>query len=160
MLVWRICKQRHVSNAFSGVGAEKLGGRWNHKGERMLYTSTSLSLAAIELFVHLEPNCIPYDLHAVIATIPDIVSTEKLSPTELPRNWRDYPAPARLQEIGSRWLRERRSCALVVPSAVNPEEHNVLINPLHPEAARISDFESKPFQFDPRMWKSARATKS
>jgi RES domain-containing protein len=153
MLVWRICKQNRVPNAFSGIGAEQHGGRWNHKGDRMVYTSTSLSLTTLELFVHLQPDLLPDDLYSVIATIPDGASSEELTIADLPKNWRDYPAPASLQDIGSRWLREKRSFMLIIPSAVNQEEKNVLLNPLHPEIATFRDVHSKPFYFDPRMWK-------
>ncbi len=153
MRVWRICRQRHVASALSGIGAEKVGGRWNHKGFRMVYTSTTLSLASLELFVHLEPNLMPGDLCAVSATVPDDVSTESFSVKVLPPNWRDYPAPGRLQELGTQWLREQRSLVLMVPSAVNPEEFNFLLNPVHPEMTRVSPIQSKPFYFDPRMWK-------
>jgi RES domain-containing protein len=153
MLVWRICKEEQVADAFDGVGAEKHGGRWNQKGDRMVYASSSLSLAALEIFVHLEFNAAPADLHSVAAMIPDDASSEELSVADLPKYWRDYPAPLRLKEIGSAWLRERRSFVLIVPSAVNPDEKNILLNPLHPEAATISNIRSKPFHFDPRMWK-------
>lgn len=153
MIVWRICKKRHRPTAFSGIGAENFGGRWNRKGERMVYTSGSLSLAALEFFVHLDPKVIPSDLIWIRATIPDTVSVEKLSPKALPKNRRRYPAPARLQAIGSKWLRESRSFVLIVPSAVNPEEQNILLNPLHPHEASLSGVKSKPFQFDPRMWR-------
>lgn len=153
MQVWRICRERHIASAFSGIGAEKVGGRWNHKGSRMVYASTTLSLAALESFVHLEPNLIPTDLCAVSAVVPEGVSMERLGAEDLPVNWRDYPAPARLQDLGSDWLREQRSLVLFVPSAVNPEEFNVLLNPLHSEMARVSEVKSKPFRFDPRMWR-------
>ncbi len=153
MLVWRICKRQHVYDAFSGIGAEKYGGRWNHTGERMVYSSTSLSLATLELFVHLEPDCLPDDLHSVEARFRDLASAEEFAVAQLPKNWRDFPAPAILQDLGTKWLRERRSLLLIVPSAVNPDEKNVLINPLHPEIATTSDVTSKPFFFDPRMWK-------
>ncbi|HEY4234516.1 MAG TPA: RES family NAD+ phosphorylase [Lacipirellulaceae bacterium] len=153
MLVWRICKQKRVADALSGIGAEQHGGRWNHKGDWMVYTSTSLSLATLELFVHLQPNELPDDLYSVMATIPDVASSEELTIADLPKNWRDYPAPASLQDIGSKWLREMRSFVLVVPSAVNPHETNVLLNPLHREAATISDIQWQPFYFDSRMWK-------
>jgi RES domain-containing protein len=149
---YRICAKRHVPSAFSGIGAEKDGGRWNHKGDRMGYTSSSLSLASLELFVHLEPALMPGDLFSIVATIPDTVSTEELTLADLPANWRDYPAPATLADIGSQWLREGRSLILVVPWAVNPDEKNVLLNPLHPQSAKIADITSKPFHFDPRMW--------
>jgi RES domain-containing protein len=154
MLVWRICKKKRVPEALGGIGAEQHGGRWNHKGDRMVYTSTSLSLATLELFVHLQPSELPNDLYSVTVTIPDSASSEKLTIGALPKNWRDYPAPASLQDIGSMWLRDRRSLVLLVPSAVNPEENNVLLNPLHGEAAAISDVRSQPFHFDPRMWKA------
>jgi RES domain-containing protein len=153
MLAWRICKAKHVASAFSGPGAEKHGGRWNYKGQPMVYASTSLSLAALELFVHLQPDSMPDDLHSVVATIPDELHFEEIGISSLPANWRDYPAPASLQEIGTVWLREARSLMLIVPSAVNPEEKNILINPLHPDADRITDIKDKPFQFDPRMRK-------
>lgn len=153
MIVWRICKARYAATAFSGLGAEKSGGRWNHKGKRMVYTSSSLSLAALELFVHLEPRLAPRDLRAVSAIITDRVTVEELAAKDLPKNWRRYPAPARLRQIGSSWLNEQRSLLLIVSSAVNPEERNILINPLHPEAAAIHGIRTKSFRFDPRMWK-------
>jgi RES domain-containing protein len=153
MLAWRICKQKHVPEAFSGLGAEKYGGRWNHKGDKMVYASTSLSLASLELFVHLQPSMLPADLCSVVATIPESVSSETVAIGDLPANWRHYPAPAGLKDIGSTWLRQMRSLVLSVPSAVNPEEQNVLINPLHAEAGKITGIRSKPFHFDPRLWK-------
>lgn len=153
MQVWRICKEQHVADAFSGIGAERHGGRWNHKGERMVYSSTSLSLASLELFVHLEPDNLPDDLCSVTGRFPGSVSTEELEIAQLPKNWRDFPAPTDLQDLGTNWLRERRSLLLIVPSAVSPDEKNVLINPSHPEIARLSHVSSKPYSFDPRMWK-------
>jgi RES domain-containing protein len=159
MLVWRICKAAHVKSGFSGAGAEQHGGRWNHKGLPMVYASSSLSLAALELFVHLQPDSVPDDLRSIVATIPHELPSEELKISDLPANWRDYPAPASLRDIGSAWLRELRSLMLFVPSAVNPEEKNVLINPRHPAASRISGFRSKSFQFDPRMWKKGTIRK-
>ncbi len=153
MHVWRICRQGHLRGAFNGIGAEEYGGRWNHKGDRMVYTSSTLSLASLELFVHLEPALIPNDLYSIVAEVPDTGSFEELTAGDLPANWRDYPAPASLQDIGSEWIREKRSFLLIVPSAVNPEERNILLNPVHPEATAITGISTKPFHFDPRMWK-------
>jgi RES domain-containing protein len=153
MVGWRICKKRHAASALSGVGAEKHGGRWNHRGDRMVYMSTSLSLAALEFFVHLQPDNIPDDLVSVSIVIPADVSAEIISADQLPNNWRDFPAPASLQEIGSKWLRESRSLLLIVPSAINPIEQNVMLNPAHPGAIAVKETKSQPFQFDPRMWK-------
>ena len=153
MRVWRICKKEHASSAFSGIGAEKTGGRWNHQGHKMVYTASSLSLACLELFVHLEPYLLPGDLISVSAEIPDSVTVERFAVRDLPSDWRDYPAPFSTQNLGTRWLEEQRSFVLAVPSAVNPEEVNLLLNPLHSGIAFLNKIETKPFQFDPRMWK-------
>lgn len=153
MRIWRITKAKYVSTTFSGFGAEMEGGRWNHTGSKMVYTSGTLSLASLELFVHLEPLLIPNDLFAVAATIPDNVSSEEVAVADLPNDWQNYPAPTSLKDFGTQWLQELRSFVLIVPSAVNPEEKNILLNPLHPESSKISDIKPQPFQFDPRMWK-------
>ena len=66
MLIWRICERRHLPTAFSGIGAEQYGGRWNRKGDGMVYASSSLSLASLEFFVHLEPAIVPKDLCSIV----------------------------------------------------------------------------------------------
>lgn len=40
------------------TGSFMAGGRWNAKGIRMLYASSTLSLACLEILVHIkEPGC-------------------------------------------------------------------------------------------------------
>lgn len=68
--VWRITKRKHARRAFAGEGARLAGGRWNIPGTAIVYTSASLSLAALELFVHLDIETVPTDLVAVSAVIP------------------------------------------------------------------------------------------
>ncbi len=51
--VWRIVKKSRAGEAFSGEGARRYGGRWNHRGTAVVYVADSLSLAALELFVHI-----------------------------------------------------------------------------------------------------------
>ncbi len=153
MLAWRICRKKYASSALSGVGAELYGGRWNSPGSKMVYASSSLSLAALELFVQLDSSQTPSDLVAISFNIPDSVSRRELKVANLPRTWRRYPSPKSLHEIGSQWLEAQESLILIVPSAVNPEETNFLINPLHPESKRLGKPVRKPFRFDSRMWK-------
>src|ERR1700736_5127134 len=50
---WRIVKARHAATAFDGEGARLLGGRWNSPGTRMIYTSATGALAALEMLGHL-----------------------------------------------------------------------------------------------------------
>ncbi len=152
MKLWRICKEKHASAAFSGAGAEKAGGRWNFKGYPLVYASENLSLAALELFVHVPPGLIPADLVAICGELPDTTSAETIDLDDLPVDWRSYPAPVKLQLIGIEWLKCCSSAILKVPSAINPLEFNLLLNPLHPESKKLKVTDSLPFHFDPRMF--------
>lgn len=119
----------------------------------MVYTSEALSLATLELFVHIGPEVAPKGLVALSIEVPDDLPRTEWSVSDLPRHWRSYPAPARLQALGSEWLRSGRTALLFVPSAVVPEERNVLVNPRHEDARTLVLGEARPFAFDPRMWK-------
>ena len=50
---------------------------------------------------------------------------------------------------------EDRSCEtsllLRVPSAIVPEEGNILVNPRHPEARKLRVASTRPFRFDARL---------
>lgn len=153
MRVWRLCKSRWAQSAFSGEGARRVGGRWNPKGVAVVYAAESLSLAALELFVHLEPEDQPEDLVQISAEIPAGVSRQKLLPADLPDNWRTYPAPSILQTLGADWVREGKTAFLELPSVVIPSETNVLVNPYHADFQQIAIDSPEPFHFDPRMWK-------
>jgi RES domain-containing protein len=152
MHIWRICRARFAGEAFSGNGARRFGGRWNTPGVPMVYASSSLALAAIELFVHLEPNLQPDDLVSIEATLPEGEPAQRLRPDDLPPGWwTDDCDP--LQAIGDRWIHEASSLALKVPSAALRMEWNVLVNPLHPAIAEIRIEEPQPFHFDARMFR-------
>lgn len=95
----------------------------------------------------------PADLVSVDARIPAGWTAKRVETAELPRNWRAYPAPPALAALGTSWARSLETPGLWVPSAVIPEEWNLLINPKHPEFRRLSFERARPFRFDPRMWK-------
>ena len=152
MNIWRICRATHASTAFSGVGAKITGGRWNFKGYPVVYTSENLSLATLELFVHVAPATIPADLVWIQATLPDSIYSQRIEVNDLPQHWREYPAPLELQTIGTNWIISRHSLLLHVPSAINPLENNLLINPAHPDLHHLKILQIQPFQFDPRMF--------
>ena len=152
MRIWRICRARFADEAFSGQGARRFGGRWNTPGVPMVYSSSSLALAAMELFVHLEPNQQPDDLVSIAALLPEGEPALRLEPTDLPpRWWTDDFAPARA--IGDNWIRENKSLAIEVPSVALRMEWNVLVNPLHPALAQIKIEKPQPFNFDGRMFR-------
>lgn len=133
--VWRIVTQRFVETAFSGEGARLFGGRWNQKGESLVYTAESRSLALLEMLVQDEPLRAHYVL--ISAKLPKDISRQSIALKKLPSEWRNLERREALQKIGSRWLHEAKTCVLEVPSAVIPAEHNFLLNPAHPEFSKI-----------------------
>ena len=151
--VWRLCKRKYAAQAFSGLGAKLYGGRWNEEGLAMVYTADSLALAALETFVHLEPDLLPSDYVAVAADMPGQLRLTRVRAGDLPADWRHYPAPDVLRRIGTTWLRARKTAVLAVPSVVVPQEENFLLNPAHKDFSKIVRHVAVPFQFDPRMWK-------
>ena len=160
MLVWRISSLRHAAQAFSGEGGLKYPARWHHKGTLIVYTSSTLSLAALEMFANLKPQDISTELVAISAEIPDGVTIRSVDASKLPRNWREYPGPPSLQALGSGWVESRESAVLSVPSALIPAERNYLISPAHPDFRRLKIHSPAPFSFDSRMWKQTRSPSS
>lgn len=153
MIAWRICRSKFVDSAFQGTGAERVGGRWNRRGSKLIYASENLSLATLELFVHVSPKLLPPDLVAIRAELPKGFSKTEIEISSLPKNWRDYPAPVKLQQIGTDWTNSNSTLALIVPSAVNPIDRNILLNPAHPEMRKVAIGSPARFVFDPRMFK-------
>jgi len=153
MLVRRICPEEFAAEAFSGAGGLRHGARWHSKGVRIVYTSGSLSLAALEFFVNLDRGAAGGPLVAVSAEIPDSVKIRSVAPADLPSDWRAYPAPKSVQEIGSRWAERAESAVLAVPSVLIPVERNYLLNPVHRDFSRIVAGKPEAFTFDSRMWK-------
>ncbi len=99
-IVWRIVTHRLAATAFSGEGARLFGGRWNRKGESVVYTAQSRSLAFLEMLVQDEPLRANYVL--IPAEIPGDMATLKIDSKQLPEHWRTLEARDILQEISSR----------------------------------------------------------
>lgn len=152
MRVWRLCRRRHA--AFDGEGARIAGGRWNRRGTAAVYASATLSLAALEYFVNVEATAAPDDLVSITAHIPEDLPFLTVAIRDLPPDWRRYPAPESLAELGTAWAMRGREAVLSVPSAVVPPERNFLINPVHPAFRRIRIGPPQSFSLDPRLWKA------
>ena len=151
MRVWRICPQAYVASALTGVGGLYAGGRWHHKGYPIVYTSATPSLAALEALVHVDPALAPSDVRLLEIDVPQALSIETCEPDAIVSEWRIYPAPAELQDFGTKWLSSLRSAVLRVPAAVMPVEANYLLNPRHPRFTEISIVRDLPFSFDSRL---------
>jgi RES domain-containing protein len=150
MRVYRLIRARWVSQALTGEGARRYGSRWNPKGVPMVYTASTLSLAALEALVHFAIDTAPLDYVALAIRVPDD-AVERVADKQLPPDWHATPAPAACQELGARWAAGARSVGLAVPSAVVPSENNILLNPLHPDFPKVTLEKQEPFLFDSRL---------
>mgnify|MGYP000320024637 CR=1 FL=1 len=148
---FRLCKTKHLASAFSGEGARLNGGRWNSPGLAVVYTSSSLSLATLEVLVHLEDPAVFDRVFSwvPVAIPPDTVA--RLDPLALARGWHQHETNASSRNMGDMWLRSRRSAAYAVPSAVTPGEWNYLLNPAHPRFNEIEIGEARRFEPDSRL---------
>lgn len=158
MRAYRIVKREWAASAMDGEGARRFGGRWNPRGLGMVYLADSRALAALEVLVHLNRLARRLPMVILAVDLPDL-SVESLDPEDLPTGW-NHPASgerlrshgaSELQRLGAAWIRSRKSLALRVPSAIVPEEDNILINPAHPEAARIQVGPPVPWRIDTRL---------
>jgi RES domain-containing protein len=149
--VWRIASAAHA--AFDGEGTRHHGSRWTPRGIPVVFTSATLSLAALERFVHTDSDLEPADLVAIPVDIGEDISIESVDAEELPPDWRSFPAPPTLAAIGEQWFRASGAVVLSIPSVVIPHERNFALNPTHREFPQLSIGRSHPFSFDPTMWK-------
>jgi RES domain-containing protein len=150
--VWRIAGAAHA--AFDAEGGRRHGSRWTSRGIPAVFTSSTLSLAALERFVHTDSDIEPADLVAIPVEISEDVAIQSVDLKTLPADWRAFPPLPALTLIGDHWFRAARSAVLSVPSVVIPHLRNFVFNPAHREFAKLAIGSSEPFSFDPRMWKS------
>lgn len=119
-------------------------------------TSASLSLAALEYLVHVDPDNLPDDLVQINVIVPDVIVPIVLDRSRLPATWREYPAPDETARIGDDWLLSGSSLLFYVPSVLIPEENNVLINPRHEDFGQLRIDSISDFSFDPRLYRLPR----
>jgi RES domain-containing protein len=151
MRVWRLTKAQ-FSPGLDGEGARLAGGRWNSPGKPVVYCSMHLSLAALEALVHVTPamrrrEVFP-ELRKVGLGIPDDLVLEHWQGTARADH---FPTRDESRAFGDGWLAQARAVGLLVPSAIIPEEPNLLLNPLHPDFPRIAVDSNDVFRFDDRL---------
>lgn len=135
MEVFRISKCDFIHD-LQGTGAARYGGRWNSKGTYVLYTAASASLSLLESLVHIT-TAVKMDYCIVCLKIPEH-SIRTIDRSELPNGWFGNPPLDELKKIGDQFIRDANFLALRIPSAVMPEDYNVLLNPAHPDFKLVS----------------------
>lgn len=148
MEVFRITKKKYADKLF----APGVAGRWNEKGEEVIYSASSRSLACLENMVHKSGRGGTVTYRTMVIYIPDTLAIEQLNIQDLPDNWNQNPLCRECQQKGSEWYNSKRTSVLKVPSAVIPNEFNYVINVWHPEFKQIKLVDSLPFIFDRRLF--------
>jgi RES domain-containing protein len=147
---WRLTKTKFASEPLNADGARLYGGRWNSQGTSVVYFAESISLATLEVLVHLNaPQLL--EAYSLIRIDFDDRFLREVTADTLPETWANFPAAPETQAIGDRWVKSADSLLLRVPSAVVPLEHLLVVNPYHPDRRHLSVVSSVPFRFDPRL---------
>lgn len=147
MIAWRL--SRHES--LEGRGGVVASGRWHSKGREVVYCAPNPATAVLEILVHRDVRD-PLALsrqHFIKLDIPDEVERDTVDEAQLPTDWSRRSSVTRAW--GDRWLRQGRTAVLSVRSVLVPETYNLMINPRHPDAARIRPLAIFPYPLDTRL---------
>lgn len=147
---WRIVKEKHAVSAFSGEGARTYEGRWNSAGVRMVYCSEHLSLAALEILVHIQPVTIRDKFCAFRVTWAGLLM-KRMEIKGFPKGWDVHPPGSVSKSIGDDWIKSAKSAVLSVPSVIVPQERTFLLNPNHPGFGKVRIKSIGSFVLDPRL---------
>ena len=149
MIVYRLSKAQYAQD-LSGKGAELVGGRWNSRGNAMLYTSQSIALCVTEIAVHVPLGILPKDYQLIHIEIPD---EDLLEMKRLPKDWLSFPHSNSTQMIGDKFLKQHKHLVFKVPSAAVQGEFNYLVNPKHKNFNHIKIVKIENFNFDERLFR-------
>jgi RES domain-containing protein len=150
--IWRVARRSYQK--LDGEGARLYGGRWNNEGRAVVYASQTPSLAILELLVHVDPADIPNDLVLIEIDVPEDGDVGAVVDPELfvDPSWREHPAPEWQASLGDSWLDDGTYLWLAVPSAVVPQERNILLNPAHPRMGDVAVLDVRTFSLDERLF--------
>ncbi len=136
---------------FGAVGSLKRPGRWHSGRFPVIYAAASFAGAMLERLAQTGIGALPLFTAAIVISIPEAVESEAIEEADVP-GW-ERPDKVAGQAFGDRWLRERRTAVLTVPSVVARLERNVLINPDHADFRGITASEPVPVVWDARLFR-------
>lgn len=147
MTIYRLGNGSYASD-LSGEGAKLFGGRWNSVGRSSLYTSEYISLCILEILAKASRHTTPDNYTLLTLEIPENLSSE-IKLNKLKENWQIHLEYTRF--IGDEFLKENEKLTLKVPSAIVPQEHNFLINPLHKDFKKVKIISTELLNLDKRL---------
>lgn len=160
--LWRVSNHCDLD----GLGGEKADGRWHTaaRGKRIVYLSESPAGALLESIANLKgnPALFPERYQLLEVSVPDDVYASMTFPSGgSPASrafYKSLPQSASRKK-GNDWLRSNVSALAGVPSVPSPYSLNILLNPKHPDARRISIKACRRIKYDRRLFYISPAVK-
>ena len=149
MIFWRISEYADLSGQGGRLGA----ARWHTQGRPVVYLTESPASALLERIVHLfndEDGGLPASYQLLEVSAPDGIDIQHLN-TLAPTDWRERATFT--QQLGDGWLASGNSALARVPSVIVPHTWNFLLNPAHPDAARVTIDSATRERFDNRLFR-------
>ena len=144
MILYHLEKWKY-KNVWPPEGTLHADGRWNLPGQWVIYTSSTISLAKLEILAN-ERN-LPIKRACITIEVPDTMDVVELNNKDLPANWMNKPYPLKLSDFTAKFLKQGK-LLMQVPSAQSYREYNYLINVRHPEfhqLVKVLDIKKEPF---------------
>lgn len=156
MVGYRLVRQARASDAFSGEGARRFGGRWSPKNIPVVYGSEHLSLAVLEFRVN-QGGYDPEDQYVYFKFEFDKALVERVEtpPVDWLTRFKEDGSLTAAQAFGEEWFLQKRSAILSVPSAVIRIERNLVLNPQHSDFEKVAIGPAEKLDLDPRLWNRA-----
>lgn len=133
MLVYRIVHKKYSHHLF----ASGLPGRWNSKGNKVLYSAESVSLAFLENMIRRKGLGFNHDFKIMFIEVPPKSKITIVNADDLDKGWRNFDSYSKCQSAGDTWYNENAALLLKVPSAVLPEAFNYVINTGHTDYKKV-----------------------
>lgn len=150
MVVYRLANHKYKDATLTGIGAEKVGGRWNEIGTRAVYCSENIALALLEYYVHSDNIALlPKDILVAKIEFPDEWMVNEID--DLPELWNQYPYTPSTARMFTDLAKSRDFFALKVPSAIVPLEYNIILNPLFRAFGQVEVVEFISLPIDKRL---------
>lgn len=148
MVLWRISDHADLE----GNGGRFFSSRWSKRGRRIVFLAESPPGAMLEVLVHLpfRQGRLPEGYTLLRIETADECAIQALNPPER-ADWRTHLDLT--QELGEEWMEAGKTALARVPSAIMPRTWNWLLNPAHPEAARVEIREVIRERFDNRLFR-------
>jgi len=148
MMLYHLDKWKY-KDVWPPEGTLHADGRWNRAGQWVIYTSSTISLAKLEILAN--ENNLPLKRICMTIEVPDSTEIFIKPIKDLPINWMEKPAPVKLLELTTEFLLSGK-LIMEVPSAQSYLESNFIINVRHKDfhsKVKLLDVKEEPF--DPRL---------